>query len=139
MSSIVTVGIPMDPIFQAFWIRPQTTRGLVDLSEGDPRFDPLFDDPAEPQPSENQRAHSKWIQGKRIGIECPYCGEEVYTTAPTLAHYGKSCPRCGAKHRFDGITIDATPSQRAFAQRTFGKKSPTPWKPHRGTPRRSYR
>lgn len=81
--------------------------------------------PKAPAWMEGMREHKKWDEPKdRVGIECPYCGEEAYASQNTLAQYGKSCPRCGSKHLFDGRTREATPQQRAFAQRTFGKPKP---------------
>lgn len=82
------------------------------------------------------REHHKWERGTKVFIECPYCGEETSTTHPTLTHYGKSCPRCGSKHWFDGRTKEATPAQRAFAQKTFGKPKPKGgWFPKDGSNR----
>ena len=120
----IRVGVSFGDWWYEFWGRPQEKRGLVDLSEGQARLEPLFfESDSKPKRAEkkNERAHQKWVQGSRVGIECPYCGEEVYTSQTTLTNYGKSCPRCGAKHQFYGITIDATPMQRAYAQRTFGR------------------
>lgn len=143
------IGVVMSPALAAWLGNP---RDLFDLSATAAREESIFVDdedlpprpaprpaqvaqPPAPKapppfpvrvapPKDGMRDHHKWDRGLKTFIECPYCGEETSCSRNTLTQYGKSCPRCGSKHWFDGRTKEATPGQRAFAQKTFGKPRP---------------